>query len=319
MRMTYRSILRNCALVAVLAALPLSDSGAVEPHFEIGTKFVSIVTSLIDGYNKLNVATLGDPELRELSLRIGSLEADVKELERKIANLTHEVRRQVAIQLTRDLDQTRALVQSALFYALMPQYSHDAEVDALAAAIALKSPSFYTFAGTTPSSPDRFDPRAAVPSYMEAVIAWVAIRKLNGSPFDDLTRMKLGEFADRLTEIANTVRGNISCAGGCHDYWKYPEVTNPLSCTKPILSPILSPDEIPQDSCPPILMCGCQASCWDAMSQRGATISPWTDHPPQDCPASWDEPDYEIALENDDYAANLLEQMVALWRAEAGG
>ena len=288
-------------------------------HIHSSFPCLSIVTSLIDGYNKLNVATFGDRELRELRVRIDGLEADVKELERDIANLTHVARREAALSLARDIDQTRALVQSALFYAPMPHYSHDAEAKALVAAIALKSHSFYTFAGTTTSSPDRFDPRAAVPSYLEAVTAWVAIRKLNGSPFDDPTRMKLGEFADRLTEIANTVRGNISCTGGCHDYWKYPEVTNPLSCKKPILSPILSPDEIPQDSCPPILTCGCQASCWDAMSQTGATISPWTDHPPQDCPASWDEPDFEIALENDDYAANLLEQMAALWHAEAGG
>lgn len=314
--MTYRGILRDCALVAILAAFPLSGSGAVEPHVEIGVKFISTVTSLIDGYDKLNVAAFGDPELQELSLRIGSLEVDVKELERFTVNITHEVRRQAALQLTRDLDQTRALVQAALFYALMPHYGHEAEVDALAAAIALKSHSFYTFAGTTPSSPDRFDPRAAVPSYLEAVTAWIAIRKLNGSPFDEPTREKLGGFADRLTEIANNVRRSISCAGGCQDYWKYPVGW----CKTPFLSstPLLSYDEIPQDSCPPILTCGCQASAWDAMSQTGATISPLTDHPPQDCPASWDEPDYEIALENDNYAADLLEQMAALWSAEAG-
>lgn len=134
----------------------------------------------------------------ELDRRFRELEGQIHNLGVDVANVTYESRRQAVLEMTRDLDTVRAELRSAL------RFSDQGE--AWGAADALSQSSWYYFAGRTVNSPDRYDPRMAVPSYIEAVTTLVAIRrKLGLSPTDPSFQWAMADFVFRLQDKANKI------------------------------------------------------------------------------------------------------------------
>jgi hypothetical protein len=149
--------------------------------------------------------------IRELYFRLGQVEIEIAEFSRLLENITYEARRAEVIEIVRAVDGQRALSAAALQYSVDHPGDTSSEIPALSAAIALSSDSYYTFPGRTAGSPDRFDPRITLPSFLNAVSTWLALRQLNASPWTDNARNSLARLADALDSCIRRIEANVTC------------------------------------------------------------------------------------------------------------
>jgi len=149
--------------------------------------------------------------IRELHFRLGQVEIEIAGFSRVLENITYEARRAEVIEIARAVDGQRALSAAALQYSVDHPGDTSSEIPALSAAIALSSDSYYTFPGRTAGSPDRFDPRMTMPSFLNAVSTWLALRKLNASPWTDNARSSLARLADVLDSCIGRIEANVTC------------------------------------------------------------------------------------------------------------
>jgi hypothetical protein len=212
-----------------------------------------------------SLAAAPDPAtLRELYIRVVGLELHVARLSRDVENLAWQVRRGEVIQITRAVDAQRAAYKAALQYTMDHPGTTAGEVTALAAANALASASFSTFPGRTDKSPDRFDPRATLPSFLEAVNAWLALRKTSNSSWTETSKEALLGFASRLDAIIAGIRSSVECI---ERYTSYD-----LSVVSPWVDPYLVIEDPPSlavyEWIPPEPRCGHVVMCFDSMREN---------------------------------------------------
>jgi hypothetical protein len=204
-----------------------------------------------------------DPlSLRELSLKVTSLEIDLRKVEELIPNLTFEQRREEVLSLTRVVEAERAHLQAALDIAADQPNNRSVEAQALGAAQALAKPVFYALPGRTAGAADRFDPRVALPSFVVAVEGWLAIRAAAKMPMTGNSRRQLASFAERLREIVSQMRASVHCEEVFHDF-------NRFSCPKPKDKTVRrpgDPEPEPTPECDPTPACNHRLSCTDEMN-----------------------------------------------------
>lgn len=197
--------------------------------------------------------------LRELSLKVTSLEIDLRKVEELIPNLTFEQRREEVLSLTRVVEAERAHLQAALDIAADQPNNRSVEAQALGAAQALAKPVFYSMPGRTVGAPDRFDPRVALPSFVVAVEGWLAIRAAAKMPMTDNSRRQVASFAERLREIVSQMRVSVHCEEVFHDF-------NRFTCRKP-----------KEEPCDPTPACNHRLSCTDEMEANTHATGTTTD------------------------------------------
>ena len=203
--------------------------------------------------------------IRELYNRVVALEIDVARLTRDVENISYELRRAEAIEITRAVDAQRAAYTAALQYSIDHPGETSDEVAALSAALALASASFYMFPGRTASSPDRFDPRAALPSFLEAVNTWLALRKVNGSAWTPTSENALLNMASSLEGIIAKIRAAVVCI---ETYMSYDHPLQPPPRPPRIPRP-LPPDPGPPPPAPPTEpRCHHDIACHDGMREE---------------------------------------------------
>ncbi len=206
-----------------------------------------------------------DPtSVRDLYNRIVALEIDVAALTTDVQNLTYELRRAEVIEITREVDAQRAATLASMQYTIDHPGDTAGEVTALTSANALSIQSFYTFPGRTDKSPDRFDPRAALPSFLEAVNTWLVLRRMNHSNWTDESRNAVLGFASRLDDIVAAIRGGVVCVETYSSY-DHPLVRRP---PPPRIPPIIPPDPpVPPEPPPTEPRCHHTISCLDRMRE----------------------------------------------------
>lgn len=204
----------------------------------------------------------------ELRSRINMLESEIVRISRELENITYEVRRSDAINITRAVDGQRALYTAAIVYSIDHPGDTAGEIPALAASMALSLPSYYTFPGRTAGSPDRFDPRATLPSFLNAVSTWLAIRQMNSSVWTTNSRDSLSQLADSLESHIRRIEGSVSCVETIGTYFDIP---TPPRIPDLIIIPSPDPDPPPE---PPTFeqRCRHQIVCMDSMTESGETI-----------------------------------------------
>jgi hypothetical protein len=230
-----------------------------------GAELLAIAKLIKDAYEAYEaVRKLLDPDpatIRELNTRLTGLEQQVDVISRVVENLTYELRRSEAIQITRAVDDQRAAYTAALTYAADHPDDTAAEVTALAAALALASPSYYTFPGRTAGSVDRFDPRATLPSFILAVSAWLAIRKMNSSPWTATSKDTLSKLAQNLESYIRQIEAGVDCTE------RYTSFDSPID--RPHRDPfptILDPNDPPPPPPPTNPACRHVIACMDSMA-----------------------------------------------------
>lgn len=163
---------------------------------------------------------IAPPSAEILALRAAatSLEIRLNNLEAQVANLVYEERREEALALARAIDQARAAVAAALNIAADHPGDIAAEAQALNAALALQSPTFSSLPGRAAGAAERFDPRAALPSFIFAVDTWLAIRAAANEPWTDASRQQVDNFASHLLQTTARMRASVVCSEVWEDY-----------------------------------------------------------------------------------------------------
>jgi hypothetical protein len=202
--------------------------------------------------------------LRNLFLQVVSLENDVQKLEGQVVDLSFEERRQEALDLARSVDEQRAQFEAALQTAADHPQDIAPQTQALGAAKALAKQTFYALPGHTAGSQDRFDPRAALPSFVMAVDSWLAIRAVAQAPWTDTARQDVAAFAARLSEITSQMRASL----GCQEVWQdFERISCPKTPRPKILR--LQPPEPPEPPvCTSAPACSHRLSCTDKMQDE---------------------------------------------------
>lgn len=144
-----------------------------------------------------------------LKNQVLGLERGLVLLRHQVEDVTYELRRGEVIDLNRDVAAQNANVAAALQFADEHPGDDSAEIPALSAALALANPYFYIFPGRTPKSPDRFDPRSALPAFLQAVNAWLSIRNANGASWTPSSRRNLLDIATALETIVQQILASI--------------------------------------------------------------------------------------------------------------
>lgn len=175
--------------------------GAVDPITVVGV-VLSVTAAIYDHAG--TEATVDE--------RLSSLESAVAQLGQQVADLSWVERRDAVLGMNRDMAIIRGDLSSALFNIReTPSMWSGPETTAMAAADGLVSDSFYYFPGPTAGSPDRFDPRATVPTFMEAVDTWLTVRATAGLDMTDAARAKLQGYAATLVTNAQRTLAAVSC------------------------------------------------------------------------------------------------------------
>lgn len=262
------------------------------------------------------MATPRSPEANDiiaLKNLMGRVEADIRSIETTVSDLTYEERRQEAISLTRDVDAARASVSAALVLASDNPGSEAAEAQALEAAFSLASPSFMTFPAQRAGFLDRFDPRAALPSFLLAVDSWITIRSAAGRPFGPAAQQAVAQFSGRLLDVSDDIRAAVNCSEEWHEAQRaiVPRAGHPSPFPR-VLAPgekPLKPDWEPGTK----TVCVHTISCWDFEPFAAGKVE--TDgkcHTDGTLAATNKE--HRLA----DYQLDRLAQTAANWRAMAG-
>lgn len=259
--------------------------------------------------------SITDPEpatIRELYNRLNSVELDVRKLESDVANLTHELRRGAVIDLTRDIDAQRAAMNAAVIYAADHKGDTASELSALTAAIALGHDSFYTFPARVAGGADRFDSRAALPSYIEAVSSWILLRRYNGTASTPTSKDTLIRFSNILSGLAHRIRGAVTAV---EVYTSYDHPLTPPP--KPRFPPRkLEPGEEPPPPPPTERRCSHVIYVVDPMAE--STTYQLKETTVGDCGNSQRPHDAAKQKYLDDaYLPDRLDDIVAYWRLVA--
>jgi hypothetical protein len=254
-----------------------------------------------------------DPiSLRDLYLKVVSLESGFQALEAGVANVTYELRREEVIALTRDIDAQRGAVRSALDIAADHPGSLSAEEAALAAAHALASPSFTTLPPRADGATDRFDPRLTLPSFVLAVQTWLAMRAAANEPWTATSQQDLASFAQRLTDITAKMRASLICT----ETWTQFD-TAVCAPTKPghVIPPPEPLDPTDPPVCPIETFCSHTVVCKDAMAVDGQS---WGERLDGECvDNSTTIADSNRANRIEAYKIAMHEALAAQWKAIA--
>jgi hypothetical protein len=213
-----QSKMKRSILAACCASLVLGGCGAADPVADhVGENqdaidAFSIVGALVAAGKALKDKNNHDLEITDLNLRLKGIENQLKDLETAVSGVVFAEKQSEALGVIRDVDAQRQQTFAALdIIASFPWMWAGPLTAAEAAAGTLSQPSYYTFAGRTPSSPTRFDPRAAAPSFVEAVYGWIGVRAIAGLPLDDAARQRLAGYAQFLNGIAAQIRSSVVC------------------------------------------------------------------------------------------------------------
>jgi hypothetical protein len=261
------------------------------------------------------LVTLSQPNepttLRELNLKVVSLDIDLRELEGQVAALAFEQRREEALALARAIDQERAHLQAAIDIAVDHPNDIAAEAQALGAAQALAKPTFYTLPGRTVGAADRFDPRAALPSFVVAVDGWLAIRAAAKVPATPTSRQNTAEFAARLNQLTAQMRASVHCEEVFHNFERF-------NCPRPKPPRIRrpgDPEPEPTPECLPSAACNHRLSCTDEMEDQTSATGTTTDGT---CPGSTTaNAQRNRATRLADYELEKFEAIAKLWLSMA--
>ncbi|MGJ4945045.1 hypothetical protein ACQR1W_31080 [Bradyrhizobium sp. HKCCYLS1011] len=251
--------------------------------------------------------------MRDLYLKVVSIEIDLHDLEGQVANLSFEQRREEALALARAVEQERAQVYAALDVAADRPGDSAALAQALAAAHALASPTFYTLPGRTVGALDRFDPRSALPSFVVAVEVWLAIRASANEQWTDVSRQDVTGFAARLLQITAQMRDSIHCEEAWQNFVRF-------SCPKPDKGGPHIPLPMPRDrnppdapNCVPSPACNHRLSCTDEMNAETNATGKTSDGT---CPADTAaNARSNRAIRLADYQVEMYETIARRWLA----
>jgi hypothetical protein len=236
-----------------------------------GAELLQLMKAAYEIYVTVDKLTNPDPAtIWNLYNSIVGTEIAIVRISRDLENITHEVRRSQAIEINRAVDGHRAAYTAALVFSADHPGDKAGEVAALTASLALSSPSYYTFPGRKAGSPDRFDPRATLPSFLIAVSTWLAIRKMNSSAWTTSSRDSLSQLASSLESHIGRMEQSVVCLEkySSYDHPLYPPREPPR-----ILEPL--PAEPPQEvEQPPITEPRCHHSitCIDSMTESDETL-----------------------------------------------
>jgi hypothetical protein len=211
---------------------------------------------------------IAPPSAEILALRaaVTSLDIRLNNLEAQVANIVYEERREEALALARAIDQERAAVAAALNIAADHPGDIAAEAQALNAALALQSPTFSSLPGRAAGAAERFDPRAALPSFIFAVDTWLAIRAAANQPWSDASRQQVDNFASHLLQTTARMRASVVCSEVWEDFERVvtpPTPHGPAHSRPTILLPTDSPTNPPGPMTEPA--CNHRLSCTDSM------------------------------------------------------
>lgn len=276
-----------------------------------------LVAQAYELYEFVSRLTWPEPAtIRELYNGLNQVEIAIVRLSRDLENISYEARRAEAIEITRAVDAQRASYIAALQYSMDHPGDSAAELPALAASIALSSPSYYTFPGRTAGSPDRFDPRATLPSFINAITTWLAIRKINSSQWTETSRETLLALAKSLESHTDRVESSVDCI---ERFSSYDRAIDPPREPPRFLE--LEPAEPPLEQ-PPVTEPRCSHTivCMDAMTESGDVLL--TENTPGYCgfepgtTTSFDERSKRTYLDTY-YMPGRLRELAQQWRTQA--
>src|SRR5262249_36306322 len=135
----------------------------------------------------------------------------------------------------------------------------------LEAAHALGSPAFSALPGRTAGAPDRFDPRASLPSFIEAVESWFAIRSSGGTPWTVTSQQTAAEFGGRLLDITAQMRSSLRFDEVWQDFTRVVKDDDPRPPQRPRPPQPLSPDPPPPRTYVTEPACNHRLTCSDDM------------------------------------------------------
>jgi hypothetical protein len=230
---------------------PLAASEhAIEP-----TTVLSVMATVA---GKIYEQMSAEEKAAQIAAHLWTLDWQVRDLQNQLTNLSYWAKRGDDIRRIESINDKRIAVKNALEGILAhPESPWTYENTARIAAEQLGEWTYYTYAGRSATSPDRFDPRGIVPSFIWAVTEWVAIRERAGWALDATSRDKLVDYAYKLFALADRTTASITCydeqeqeGGECAE--ERPRPCTPLACRH-------------------------TKWCWDAIGERTITleVSSW--------------------------------------------
>lgn len=266
---------------------------------EIIGAVVNMIMTVIDKMHEHDQ----DTALATLSEQIIRLDSDLRALENEVVNVTYIARRSEVISLQRDVDTQRAFIVTSINQHKdrkrmgLPSTSDD---DVWRSAAALANPSYYTFAGSTAGSPDRFDQRMTLSTFLMAVDAWIALRLSNGKSWTPEAASDVRRFADYLDWIAATINSKIQCRD-CY--------SSELICDEAFGKGSMA-DYGPR--C--IVVCDGSIQCTDSIRQITEVIKDYDCRRPAGTADCVEKPDIATRLATSLYDVARLRQIAAAWR-----